>query len=211
MPFFLVCVLVISLFIFGCMKSGYSLTGDSKTVTSEEVSNTSRAEIEKMLKRVEIKEPLKTDSNGLCYYVGPLVDPETREYVCPVDGEKTVFKKDDREADKGYNATYEIIDMRRMVENLNSITTLAKFSLDERRMCHKCFPGIKNNERFVTLVTKYPDGKEVRYDKLLYEDLYNLKAFLIKEPIYGVYKYEIGKIQAIFGVDVTIPSKEKNK
>ena len=202
MPFFLVCILVVSLFIFGCMKGGYSLTGNTKTVSSEEVSNTSRAEIEKMLKRVERKDAPE-EYEVLCYAAGPPTNPEIVEYVCPLDGEKTVLR--DQRGAPGYNAASKIIDMRRLVEDLNSKTTLAKFSLDERRLCHTCFPGMTIHQRFVTLVTKYPDGREVRYDYVVLEDLVILEAFLNKKLSYGgenrPLKSQIGKIRYMLGIN----------
>jgi len=214
MPFIVILVLMISLFVLGVgMKSSFSQPKEEKTVTSQKITNSSRAEIEAMLKQIETKNAPKGKMGAMCYDMA--APPEYQEYVCPLDGEKTVFNRKDNEA---YESASGVVEMRRLVERLNSITNLAKFNLDEKRLCHICSPDIKSNERYIALVTKYPDGKEYRYDKISNEDLTILVSFFDKKLNYeGSFgeeiplKKEIGRIRKLLGTEIEKNFKEDKK
>ena len=207
-------ILVFSLFVLGVgVKSSFSQSKNEKPITSQKISNSSRAEIEDMLKQIETKTAPEGKMGAMCYEMSmPL---EYQEYVCPVDGQKTAYNRKDQDI---YELVASTVEMKRLVEHLNSVTGLAKFKLDEKRLCHTCSPDIKTNERYVTLITKYPDGREYLYEKVMLEDLRILVGFFEKELIYKSdsdaeipLKKEIGKIEKILGIQIENPSKEDKK
>ena len=108
--------------------------------------------------------------------------------------------------------------MKRLIEHINSVTNLAEFILDEKRLCHICFPNIKTNERYAYLITKYPDGKEYRYNKVVVEDLRILVGFFEKKLFYKTsydeempLKNEVKRIREILGIEINFPAKEDKK
>ena len=74
--------------------------------------------------------------------------------------------------------------MRRLVQHINSVTNLANLKLDESKLCSKCFPDLKSEDRYVSLVTKYPDGKKHVYSKVSADDLRILIGFFEKKLFY---------------------------
>lgn len=171
MPLVIVFMLIFSLFVLGVgVKSIFSKTDDENVVTSQKISNSSRGEIEKMLKRIEIEKVPASASGRTCYM--PSLSGEYQEYVCPIHGEKTVLNKVN-----GNDFVSNIVEIRRSVDRLNSITNLARFRLDEKKLCRICSPNIGEEQRHITLITRYPDGKEHVYEGVSLDDLQVLEAF----------------------------------
>lgn len=214
MPFFVIFILVFSLFVLGVrMKSSFSQVKEEKTVTSQKITNSSRAEIEDMLKQIGTKKAPERREGAMCYKMA--LPPEYQEYVCPIDGEKTVYDKKDINA---YWRIRNIVEMRRLVEHINSVTNLAHLKLDESKLCSKCFPDLKSEDRHVSLVTKYPDGKKHIYSKVFVDDLRILVGFFEKKLFYKTnndgevpLKNETAKIREILGIQIEHSSKEDKK
>ncbi|MFH1613167.1 MAG: hypothetical protein ABIB46_05545, partial [bacterium] len=195
------------------VKSGFLQSKNEKLITSQKISNSSFAEIENMLKRIEKKNAPAEKMGAMCYKMA--MPPKYQEYVCPIDGEKTVYSRENMEI---YNCIDDIVKMRRLIEHINSVTNLAKFTLDEKQLCHICCPNIKTNERYISLIIKYPDNKEYRYNKVITEDLQILKGFFEKKLDYEgdrgsqiPLKEEIKRIKKILGIEISIPEKENKK
>jgi len=211
MPLIVIFILVFSLFVLGVgVKSSFSQAKENRTVTSQKITNSSQAEIENMLKQIDTKTAPEGRMGAMCYEMA--VPIEYQEYVCPLDGQKTAYNRKDYDI---YELVASITEMRRLVEHLNSMTNLAKFQLDEKRLCHSCFSNIPIKERYVTLITKYPDGKECLYEKVTLEDLRILVGLFEKKLLYNSdrdaeipLKNVIGKIEEILGIQIEHSSKE---
>lgn len=205
MTLWLIVVLIVAFFVAGIgIKKGFTKTSGSGQVTSGLIAASSRAEIEDMLEQLDRKDAPEEKMGAMCYEVAP-AQPYF-EYACPIDGEKTVYNTDIN--DNVYWFDYDIVGMRRQVKQLNSVTNLAEFELDERRLCHKCFPGIDADKRYVVLITKYPDGKESAYDKVMPEDLRILTGFFEHKLLYKsereaeyALKKQADKIKKILGLE----------
>lgn len=203
MPFIIV-ILAVFLFIAGIgMIDSFSQSREQKPVTSQEIMNSSRSQIEDMLKQIETKNAPERKMGAMCYE--EVAPPDYQEYICPLDGEKTVY---DRKNSETYWTIENIVEMRRLVEQINSVTDLADLKLDGRRLCSKCFPGLKSSERYVSLVTTYPDGREHVYDKISVEDLRILAGFFDKKLFYKTsndgeepLKDKAAKIQEMLGAE----------
>ena len=201
----LIAVLVITFLFAGIgIKRGFSKVAESSRVTSEKIIASSFDEIEGMLMQLERKDEPEEKIGAMCYEVAP--SPEYFEYICPVDGEKTVYNT--LKSNEVYWIVEDIVEMRRLVGQLNSQTKLAQFELDERRLRHTCFADINDDQRYVSLVTKYPDGKQNRYEKISTDDLRMLVGFFKKKLSYQsgndavfALKRETGKIREILGLD----------
>lgn len=189
MQFFLILIFVIILFLLGTqIKSSFVPTSKSvKILTSQQISNSSRKEIEKMLKHIESSRAPERIIGAMCYSPGYTVVPRVLEYVCPIDGEKTIYAYEPN--NKGHSVMLqrmvELEQERRVVEQLNSATDLVHFKLDEKRFCYTCSPNLKDDERYDLLVTRYSDGKEYVYKKPSYSDLRTLLGFFGKKLYYG--------------------------
>ncbi len=214
MPLIVIFILIFSLFVVSVgVKSSFSQLNNVKPVTSQKISNSSRAEIENMLKQIEKKNAPARKMGAMCYKVA--MPPEYQEYVCPVDGEKTVYGRKDSDT---YWRIKNIVEMRRLAEYLNSLTNLVKFKLDEKLLCHKCSPDIKAEEKHVFLITEYPDGRKYQYEKVSIEDLRILAGFFEHKIYYKTdndaelpLKEESGRIKRILGVEVGNPAKKDKK
>jgi len=185
------------------VRSGFSQEAREKQVTSEKVAGSSRAAIRTMLRQVENRPAPETRPGAMCYKVA--APPEYQEYVCPLDAEKSVYQREDYEV---YGLAKNIEGMRRTVKNMNSVTQLAVFELDESRMCHVCSPDLEDEERHVSLVVRYPDGKEHRTEKIKIDDLWVLEAFFRQKPIYSSWrdaqlpvKDKMGRIKELLGLE----------
>lgn len=180
MPFMLILIFTICLLIAGVgINSSFSQGNKRKPVTSQKIVNSSRSEIENMLKQIEKKNAPAVKMGAMCYKMA--MPAEYQEYVCPIDGEKTVY---DRKNANAYGNIRNIVEMRRLVEYINSVTNLADLKLDDSKLCSKCFPDLKSEDRNVSLATKYPDGREHVYSKVSADDLQILVGFFEKKLFY---------------------------
>ncbi len=157
-----------------CTKQANQSDAKSKqAVTSEQIQAMSREDIQRALKRIESSHtPTSQKMGAMCYEP---VAPASGyfEYVCPVDGDKTVFSLKSNAFDQ---ATH-LQELRGSVERLRPLAKGIALSLDEGRLCAKCHPALPDAERFVSLVLQYADGRTVRTDRVTPEDLKYLTGF----------------------------------
>ena len=145
-------------------------TKSKQAVTSEKIQAMSREEIQKALKRIESSNPPAKKMGAMCYKMGET--PENFEYVCPVDGEKTVYSR--------AQASKQAVDLQGLRSSIEKLRPFAKgisLSLDESKLCAKCNPALPDAERYVSLVLQYADGRTVRTDRVTPEDLRYLTGF----------------------------------
>ena len=205
MPFLVIMILVVTFLVAGIgLRKSFSKQDVSSQVTSQKIIASSHGEIEDMLMQIDRKDAPEEKMGAMCYDIAP--PSEYLEYICPIDGEKTVYNtlKDST----AYWIAENIVEMRRLIKQLNSETKLAEFELDERRLCHTCFPNISKDELYVSLVTKYPDGKQYSYDNVSTEDLRILIGFFGNKLSYESerdaeysLKKQTDKIKKLLGLD----------
>jgi len=102
----------------------------------------SKKQIDEKLKRLaETPPPEKLATGAMCYKVAF----ETHiniEYVCPICGEKTIYKKE-KHPDQSWliqNLERNINSCRNEIENVKGIN----IKLDESQFCNKCSPNFEN-------------------------------------------------------------------
>ncbi|MBF0595685.1 MAG: hypothetical protein HQL22_12075 [Candidatus Omnitrophica bacterium] len=140
-------------------------------VSSEQVQSMSREEIQRALKRIETKSAPAQKMGAMCYEMA--ASPENLEYVCPLDGEKTVYSR----KSKAYGQAGGVVELRRLLNDLQVLAKGISFSLDERKLCSKCSPSIGDDDRKVSLIIKYGDGRIVQTDGVSSEDIRYLMGF----------------------------------
>jgi len=197
--FFLVAVIITGINV----RSGFSQSTQRQEITSEKVSGSSRSDIRQMLQQIVDKAAPERVYGAMCYK--PAAAAVCTEYVCPLDGEKTSYKG---EEGFPYRILKDIEEMRRFVKKLNGSTDLAIFKLDESRLCAICSPGLGPEERYVSLITAYPDGTEHRCAKVGMEDLRFLEAFVNKKLAYTTpndgqepLKDQLPRLKELLGID----------
>lgn len=180
MSFIAIVILAVFLLVAGIgMSISFWKRPEMKPVASQQIINSSRSEIEDMLQQIQRKKVPELKMGAQCYSPGNIA--HNQEYVCPRDGEKTVYAVKDQGIPWVIS---QIVGMRRIAEHINSITDLASLRLDESRLCNKCFPDLRSEDRYVSLITKYPDGREHLYPKVSADDLRILVGFFEKKLVY---------------------------
>lgn len=83
------------------------------------------------------------------------------EYVCPIDGSKTVYAFSADNGLRAYDEARDIFSYRSGIEHLNKTAPKGMtFSLDETDLCKQHTPEAR--ERSVYLVLTYDDGRTVK-------------------------------------------------
>jgi len=204
MPFLVVVLFAIALLVAGVgIRSGFSESNEKQQVTIQKMAASSRSAIDDLLRRIETRQAPEKKMGAMCYDVmGP---PEYSEYVCPLDGSKSVYKSEDYVIS---DLISKIDGMRRLVAHLNSLTKLARFALDEKRLCHACSPGLDAGERYISLSVIYPDGKQHTAQNIGIEDLWILEAFFGNKLSYTSFqdaqvplKDKLGRIKELLGTE----------
>lgn len=145
----------------------------AQEVTSEKVQAMSREDIQRALQKIGSSVPPPEKMGAMCY---DMVDSQAQEgfmYVCPVEGEKTVYSRNS-------NAFWQakaLDGLRNLVAELRPLANGITVSLDEHGLCIICSPGLSDKERSVALVLQYDDGRTVRTDGVTSEDLRYLIGF----------------------------------
>lgn len=153
-----------------------------KPVKAKEVIKRTMKDIGKMLERLQSAAvPKQLSIAAMCYEMA--APAEYIEYICPLDGEKTVFSFNSTEDANVYHAVENISLYRSGIEYLNKIAPEGMtFSLDETLFCKKHNPDAK--ERFAYIILKYDDGKEVK-NPVHPADFNILQAFFNEKTVYG--------------------------
>lgn len=201
MPYVVIAVVLIFFSVIVGIRRSFAQGSEKPLVTSQKVTGSTRGQLNEMLKLIEAKDAPEQKMGAMCYKVA--VSPEYQEYVCPIDAEKTIY--DTKKADS-YWIVKDIVEMRRLPARINAATDLADISLDERRLCHKCMPPLTADQRYVSLVVKYPDKREYVYEKVTVTDLRILLGFFEKKLTYTTdndaeipLKGELGRIKKMLG------------
>ena len=171
-------VILVAVFVFGLMvlsaraQEAKSSQGDAPpSVTAERVQGMSREDIRRALTKIETNTPPPRKMGAMCYdMVGP---SDMFEYVCPIDGEKTVYARNA----PAFGQATELQSVRELINRLRPLTGRIAVTLDERRLCSRCEPAVTDQERYVSLLLKYPDGEVVRTDRVTTEDIRYLIGF----------------------------------
>lgn len=131
----------------------------------------SREDMQKALQKIGSSSAPPEKMGAMCYSVA--ARPRTLEYVCPVDAAKTVYSS----GSEAFGQVATLQGLRGLLTELRSRAKGLSVSLDERKLCTCCSPGLKDEERSAALVLQYDDGKTVRTDGVTAEDLRYLIGF----------------------------------
>lgn len=148
----------------------------------------SRNQLNQKLKHLSEAPPPKELSYGaMCYSIMLPPPMDSVEYVCPVCGEKTVYKKTNFSDNWYYISNLlkdEIVEYRREVAKIEGVF----IKLDESEFCKHCSPNIKNPELYLeTNILGESDTNKVKGitlfdlqlihnfldDKIVYKDSYD--------------------------------------
>lgn len=142
------------------------------TVTSQKVQAMSQEDIKKALQNIERATEESEKMGAMCYdQVAPASE---LEYICPLDGEKTVYSQ----SSKAYASVIDVVHMRNEIKKTLSLAKDMLISLDERKLCAKCSPGLSDKERSVTLVVQYADGRTIRTERVNSSDIGHLVIYI---------------------------------
>ncbi len=148
----------------GLWKSGTG-TGSVAGISFQSLS---ADEINALLEKLESTEPPESVMGAMCY--APMAYPEVAEYICPVCGEKTLYR--------GYETAlieWELPGLRRMAENIDGLTDF-QVVLDESQFCGFC-SGVEAADPRVLLRVSTSDSTEV-VNSVSSTDLRMLESFL---------------------------------
>jgi hypothetical protein len=203
MPFFIIVLVALLILIAGTgINKCFSQNGKD-IITTKTITDSSRNEIAAMVANIERKTTPAKKMGAMCYEVA--FAPEYLEYICCLDGEKTVY---DRNVSNTYWMIEPVVEMRRLVDQINTSTELVKLILDEGRLCGKCSPNLEDQDRYVSLITLYSDGSQYIHDKITIDDLRKLSGFFSNRLYYETsnegqlpLKEEIPKLKTILGIE----------
>jgi transcription initiation factor IIE alpha subunit len=130
-----------------CNSQNHSENGNI-TINSYDITNDtikgmfSKKQIDKKLNRLaETPPPTKLAFGAECYKMA-YTDHSVYEYICPVCGEKTIYRKE-KYPDQSWfvqNLEKTINSCRNEIQNVKGIN----IKLDESQFCNKCSPNIQN-------------------------------------------------------------------
>jgi len=197
-------ILIAGILIFGvffssrlisCNVPGKTESITSKTLNLLEGKNDtikamfSKEQIDNKLKRLAETAPPANLSYGAKCYSQARNDIKVREYVCPVCGQKTIYKKSAIK-DKFFMIDnvlkYDLDKCRRMIGSINGIN----ISLDETEFCSKCKPNTKS-PALCLLVNIAGKSDTTRVRGISSEDLILINEFLSDKLVHkGSYDEE---------------------
>ncbi len=104
---------------------------------------------------------------ALCY--APVGLPDPVEHVCPDCGAKTLYpctpRSDGLAVGRAYLVGTLLPECRRLLAEVRDLDV----RLDESEFCEKCRPGVASPR--ITLVVRYPDGRDQRTEEVTPDDL----------------------------------------
>lgn len=191
-------------------NNGYNFFTVDNRMDINKFDTLSTTEIEHMLIRLAQSNPPKNLAIGaMCYEVA--APPQRIEYVCPVDGEKTIYALSGSNRDGGLIAdwgtiellAWEIDSCRRIVLQITELSV----ELDESGFCHICSPDIEKPS--LGLIITYPDGKVHKVWDVSYNDLVLLSEFLRGSKVHSdsadwetPLKDNIERLQKLLGISI---------
>ncbi len=131
----------------------------------------SREDVQRALKKIEAGPAPVEKMGAMCYKAA--MAPDNMEYICPLDGEKTVFAR----GAKAYGQAESVVETRRLLKDLGARVRGVSFSLDERTLCSRCSPGLDDKQRQASLILQFADGRVVRTDDVSSQDIRYLEGF----------------------------------
>ncbi|MBF0532597.1 MAG: hypothetical protein HQL23_05800 [Candidatus Omnitrophica bacterium] len=171
----LIQVVCVVLILWGLMivsvKAQDQKSGERPSVSSETIQSMSRIDIQNALKKIDSNNPPPPKMGAMCYEPGAVY--KHKEYVCPLDGEKTMYATES----KAFNTAISAPEIRSLVKELGSLVKGISFSLDEKKLCAKCFPNIVDADRKIALIVQYSDGRTVRTEGVTAQDIRYLIGF----------------------------------
>jgi len=142
----------------------------------------SRKQIDEKLKHLTRNPtPIEPFHGAMCYFVTPRLD-KIHEYICPVCGEKTIYKWNNNP--EKFNAAdgvlgFKLEACRKEIEKVNGIN----IKLDESEFCAHCKPNIKVPKLYL-FVNIAGQRDTTKINEFYYIDIRLIHTFLNGELIY---------------------------
>jgi len=169
-------------------------------VSTDNLKNASENEIRKMLAELKNAKaaapaplPPPGDRGAMCY--DPPMPPKYFEFVCPIDGDKTLYPYME-----GVNAK-EVSQMPKSAENLNKLAKGKNitFTVDITQFCKKHYPDLKTRQPI--LIVTYKDGRVIK-NPVDTNQFYLLEAFFNEKNNRGEIKNGLPEIAKLLGQDI---------
>lgn len=135
----------------------------------------SKKQIDQKLKRLsETPAPTNLSFGAMCYEM-VAVDTKNHEYVCPLCGEKTVYKKDKDKTRFFYidGLLWNLEACRKEIQTVRGIN----IKLDEKQFCSHCSPKIERPELYL-LVNIAGQSDTTRISAISFTDIQLIREFL---------------------------------
>ncbi len=196
----LIITLVVIVFGFGIVTGihAYQKTADVKKVQEvQTMQRLSSNEIQKQLTVLAKRSPPSklSDIGAMCYKVA--APPDRVEYVCPKDGEKTLYKNT-----MVHFIMSDLPSIRSYASRMPGVTV----TIDESELCKKCSPH--NDAPQVHMTVTFADRTHT-VDSVTMQDLQLMFEFLSgKDRHLGSYDAEtalkdyIPRLEELFGVKI---------
>ena len=196
----LLITIVVIVFGFGIVTGIHALqkTADTKKQGQEQKMNRlSSDQIRKQLTTLSLKQPPKDLSmrGAMCYDMA--MPPERGEYVCPVDGEKTLYTT--------YMVNFIMYDLP-AIRDIAGAMPGVTVTIDESQFCRICSPDIKDPQLIMTV--NYSDRTHT-VKGITTEDLKLMREFLTGKDRHkddfdaeSALKEYIPRLEELFGVTI---------
>jgi hypothetical protein len=164
----------------------------------------SKKQIDEKLKHLaETSAPTNLSFGAMCYEMAA-IDISVQEYICPVCGEKTIYKKSrDKDQFQYIVGTFdEINDCRREIEKVHGIN----IKLDETEFCGHCKPKIEKPKLYL-LVNIAGQKDTTKISSFYHMDIRILQEFLDNKLVHKTDNDgetplidNIGRIKELLGI-----------
>lgn len=140
----------------------------SRVLDSVDFQSLSMEEVDFLLARLESEDPPEPVMGAMCYEA--MAYPDVAEYVCPVCGEKTIY----RSMNTAF-IEWELPGCRRLADSLDSLTEFHVY-LDESQFCQVCSDSVFEEPKILLVVSA--DGEMETVNSVSITDLRMLESFL---------------------------------
>jgi hypothetical protein len=152
--------------------------GPSAGLRWRDIHTMSRDDVRRVLIKIETGAEPSEKQGAMCYDIS--MPPAYEEYVCPLDGEKTVYSK----GSPAQSYLGPLLETQNLLKVLQSSVKGISFVLDTARLCSTCFPGVDDTQRYILLRVNYPDGRSVESVRIVPDDIRYLIGFFTNGRTY---------------------------
>ncbi len=194
--------LIIVIFGFGLVKGIHALQKNTDTDKVKQIQpkgRLSKEDIQQQFTLLSVKKPPKDLSSvgAMCY--SPVLLPQHADYICPDDGEKTVYNVSMAEF-----IAWELPKIRAMIPKLKEQGL--DISLDEHELCKVCSPNV--TDPVISIIISYGnDLHSMQIDNardltLMYEFVTGSLIHTDERDAETPLKTYLPRLQQLFGIQL---------